>query len=433
MSTRAELHSHDASLERAIIYAFHLWPWQHDEPYANFPTQAFYLDRHRRMWDAMTRAHREHGTYAPGTIITALKATGRHEEAAQYADIALGADAQDDTWPACHTDLSIDALLALYQRRERALAISEYASSIAKGEDETQARLMLDMHLDGIESMRTTYDTVTIDDIADMLTTGSTRPTGYSGIDSLGGGLAAPGLNVLAARPSVGKSALARGIIRERAKQGDRVYWYSQDQSINQIYELEIMRLTGKPINHIRRMGRDALKTAIERVRTEAWHERVTILDRPSTLAQLLGYIRAQRPDLVVIDYLQLIDAGHDSEYENVTATSKALKTLAFQLRAPVLALAQFNRGATKEGPSMAHLRASGQIEQDADQIWALERDTTLSSLEPQGATLTVLKNKVGATGNVDMTWLPDRASFGLRASASQVSRAEYAQPWEAN
>ena len=433
MNPRKELHTHDVQLERAILYAFHLWPWEHGEPCSNFPTQAFYLERHRRMWQAQAEHYREHGAYPPGAIIDSLRNAGHHEDAAHYADICAAANIQENTWPACYVELAIDSLLAHYQRRQRALAISEYEAALAKGDDETQARLMLDMHLDGIESMRARHDTVTVDDIADMLTTGSTRATGYTGIDSLGGGLAAPGLNVLAARPSVGKSALARGIIRERAKLGDRVYWYSQDQSINQIYELEIMRLTGKPINHIRRLDRESLKQAIERVRTEAWHERVTILDRPSTLAQLLGYIRAQRPDLVVIDYLQLIDAGHDSEYENVTATSKALKTLAFQLRAPVLALAQFNRGATKEGPNMAHLRASGQIEQDADQIWALERDTTLSSLEPQGATLTVLKNKVGATGNVDMTWLPDRASFGLRANAAQASRAEYAQPWEAN
>lgn len=433
MSARKELHAHDAALERAIIYAFHLWPWLHDEPYATFPTEAFYLERHRHMWTAMTTAHREHGTHAPGTIITALKNADRHDEAAHYADIAVGASIDDSTWPACHTDLSIDALLHNYQRRERARAISEYEARIQKGEDETQARLLLDMHLDGIETMRTRHDHATTDDIADMLTTGSTRETGYAPIDSISGGLASPGLNILAARPSVGKSALARGIIRERAKRGDRVYWYSQDQSINQIYELEIMRLTGKSIEAVRRDGRDALTSAVTRVQAEAWHDRVTILDRPSTLAQLLGYIRAQRPDLVVIDYLQLVDAGHDSEYENVTATSKALKTLAFQLRAPVLALAQFNRGAAKDAPSMAHLRASGQIEQDADQIWALERDTTLSSREAQSATLTVLKNKVGATGHVDLTWLPQRAAFGLSATAAQESRAAYARPWEAN
>lgn len=430
---RKELHAHDQQLERAILYAFHVWPWQHDEPYASFPTDAFYLERHRRMWQAQVEQHRESGPYPPGAIIDRLRNAGDHEDAAHYADICAGASIQEDTWPACHTDLAIDALLARYQRRQRALAISEYEAALAKGEDETHARLMLDMHLDGIETMRHHQETVTSDDIAGLLAQGSTRVTGFSALDALSGGLAAPGLNILAARPSVGKSALARGIIRERAKRGDRVYWYSQDQSANQIYELEITRLTGNTADQIKALPRDQIRDLVERVRTEAWRERVTLLDRPSSLAQLLGYVRAVRPDLVVVDYLQLVDAGYDTEYDNVTATSKALKTLAFQLRAPVLALAQFNRGAAKDGPSMAHLRASGQIEQDADQIWALERDTTLSSRDDQPASLSVLKNKVGSTGTVPLMWVSHAASFRLSADTRQQQMAESARAWEAN
>jgi replicative DNA helicase len=434
MSTRAELNAHDPQLERAILYAFHVWPWQHDEAYATFPADAFYLERHRRMWRAQAEQYREHGSYPPGAIITRLKTAGHHDDAAHYADICVGANVQDDTWPACHADLAIDALLALYQRRQRALAISEYEAALAKGGDETPARLMLDMHLDGIETMRHHQDAVTSEDIAAMLAEGSTRPTGFSALDAISGGLAAPGLNILAARPSVGKSALARGIIRERAKRGDRVYWYSQDQSINQIYELEITRLTGKTAAEIKSTPRAELEQLVNRVRSDAWRDRVTLLDRPSTLTQLLGYIRAVRPDLVVVDYLQLVDAGFDSEYENVTATSKALKTLAFQLRAPVLALAQFNRGAAKgDTLSMAHLRASGQIEQDADQIWALERDTTLSSRDDQPATLTVMKNKVGSTGNVQLMWVSHAASFRLQATPAQRQMADAARAWEAN
>ena len=433
MSTRKDLHAHDAQLERAIIYAFHLWPWQHDEPYATFPSEAFYLERHRRMWQAQTEQYRETGEYPPGSIIERLRNAGHTDTALEYADIALGS-VQDDVWPACHTDLTIDALLAHYQRRQRALAISEYETALAKGEDCNQARLLLDMHLDGIESMRQHQQAVTSDDIASMLAQGSTRETGFSLIDALSGGLATPGLNVLAARPSVGKSALARGIIRERAKRGDRVYWYSQDQSINQIYELEITRLTGKTATEIKNTPAAELRALVDRVRTEAWRDRVTLLDRPSTLAQLLGYVRAARPDLVVIDYLQLVDAGFDTEYENVTATSKALKTLAFQLRAPILALAQFNRAAAKgDAPNMAHLRASGQIEQDADQIWALERDTTLSSRADQEATLTVMKNKVGSTGTVPLVWVSHAASFLLRANAPQQHAAAANRAWEAN
>lgn len=425
-----ELHAHDKHLERAILHAYHVWPWLHEEPAGVFPTEAFYLETHRTIWLTQTRTHRERGNYPPGAIIDALRAAGKHDDAAYYADICVGANVDDDTWPASFIEFAISALLAYYVRRQRAIAIGEYESACLKGDDETQARLMLEMHLDGIDSMRLTDSTPTDDEIADMLASGSTRATGITALDALSGGLASPGFNVLAARPSVGKSALARAIIRERAKHGDRVYWYSQDQSINQIYELEIARLTLMDSTAIKAATREERADLVRRVREDAWHDRVTVLDRPTKLSQLLGYARAHRPDLVVVDYVQIVDAGFDTEYENITATSKALKTLALQLRCPILGLAQYNRHAKKGDLDMAHIRGSGQIEQDADQIWALDRDTSISSQDRQEAVLHVLKNKVGATGNVGLVWLPQRASFELRASARQVQSAESARSW---
>ena len=88
--------------------------------------------------------------------------------------------------------------------------------------------------------------------------------------------------------------------------------------------------------------------------------------------------------------------------------------SLAFTLRIPILALAQFNRqGDGRKGPpSLTNLRGSGQLEQDGDQVWALDRDTTLSTLEEQEATWYVLKNKVGATGSVTVHWRGKWASY---------------------
>jgi replicative DNA helicase len=82
-------------------------------------------------------------------------------------------------------------------------------------------------------------------------------------------------------------------------------------------------------------------------------------------------------------------------------------------LGVPVLALAQFNRQfKTGEIPSLAHLRSSGQIEQDAAQVWALDRDTTLGGAQSQEAQLYVLKNKTGPTGKATLTWVGRYASY---------------------
>lgn len=206
---------------------------------------------------------------------------------------------------------------------------------------------------------------------------------------------------------------MARSIIRHAAQRGDRVVWYSKDQSENQILELEIARLRNTSTTAVRSMSQPDLLEAIREVRRVTWNNRVHLIDEPIPLGELLTVIRTNQPQLVVIDYLQILDTGHDDEYESITFASKALKTLAFQMRIPVLALAQFNR-AHRHGsvPTMNNIRGSGQIEQDADQIYALERDTNRPSEDEQNADLYVLKNKVGPTAKIELHWRAKWASY---------------------
>lgn len=420
------LHANDLQLERAILYAFHVWPWQHEQPFAGFPLEAFYSEKARAAFRAQADAHREHGTYSPGHVISRLRDAGEHETAAFYADVCVGANVDEGTWPPCHADLAIDRLLALYQQRERAAALKRYEAAVAGGQDEVEARLLMELHLDGIDSMRRHHETFTDEDAAELVAGGNTRPTGYSDLDAMSGGMPIAGLTVLAATASTGKSAFARGVIRERAKRGDRVYWYSQDQTLRQVMALEMMRLTRTAPTDLPKLPRERLLELARQVREDVWRERVTILDKPTSLANLMGFIRAARPDLVVVDYIQILDAGEEREYDNVTKASKALKTLALQLECCVLALAQFNRAAARgDGVTLAMLRASGQIEQDADQVWAIEREFLDKPEEHQPAVLRVLKNKVGPTGSVDLLWSPSRAAFALAATQRQQRMVE--------
>ncbi len=145
-------------------------------------------------------------------------------------------------------------------------------------------------------------------------------------------------------------------------------------------------------------MPETELRSAIRNIRRDVWRDRVTLIDKPLTLPVLLSHARSSGAGLIVIDYLQAVDTGvpSESEYDAVTRTSKALKALALEMGAPVLALSQLSRAAKNgEPPSLTHLRASGQIEQDADQVWGLERDTTDDSRASQEVTVQS-KNKTG-------------------------------------
>lgn len=121
---------------------------------------------------------------------------------------------------------------------------------------------------------------------------------------------------------------------------------------------------------------------------------------------------------LVVIDYLQLVTAGgkHGNREQEVAEVSRGIKALAKDLDVPVLALSQLNRHverAEKKEPSLADLRESGAIEQDADVVAFLHRDAAFDmDADPTQAKVSVVKNRHGVGGYFDLIFDPKRMRF---------------------
>ncbi len=412
------IHRHDRPLELTLLACCFAQPDVMSEGWAMMPSEVFYLESHRHVWDEMAAQHEQQGGFDLSTITAAFRSRENH-------DICNGVlypaavEFLGDMFPSsAYAHLYAHQLKELYVLREKARAAGQYQAALADG-DNGEARLELDAIITALDSIIRRHDERTDEELADMIGGGARYLTGIKDFDVLAGGLAKPGLNILAARPSVGKTSLARTIIRNAAKRGDTIFWYSQDQSENQILELEIARHKRIDSNKVRSLSRAETVEAIRAVRWEVWCDKVTFIDTPLKLDQLVSAIKGKAPSLVVIDYLQIIDAGYKEEYENITATSKALKTLAFALRIPILALAQFNRAQDGKPLNLANLRGSGQQEQDGDLVMALERDTTAGSMEEQEAALYVLKNKVGSTGKVKLHWRGRWASFEGHSNAA--------------
>lgn len=405
------IHRHDKELELVLIACALTWPDCVGEPWAHMPEEVFYSEKNREVWKEIRKQHREYGAFDMSTIIAAFHARGQHDTA---FEVVMPAYRLWDGYSPCsaYAGLYAHQLKRMYVIREKALATQQYQASLAQGDEDGNAKLLLDAVLTALDSTVSTFEERSDDELAELIGPGSRYRTGIKDIDDLIGGMAKPGLNVLAARPSVGKTALARRIIGKAADRGESVFWYSKDQTENQLLTLEIANLYRISTDEVRQMPTAEAIKAIREVRSGLWKDRVALVDRPLTLDQLLNAIHTNTPDLVVIDYIQVIDTGHDDPVERISAASIALEDVALLLRVPVLALAQFNRefryGQT---PSIAHLKGSGQIEQDADQIWALDRDTTDPSDE-QEATLWILKNKVGPTGKVNLHWRGKTATY---------------------
>lgn len=267
--------------------------------------------------------------------------------------------------------------------------------------------------------MRTSPDTLSAFlDYRAQLESGQavTVGTGYPGLDKLlGGGMLNQGLYILAARPGCGKTTLGLKIAESAAKTGACLF-FSLEMSAEQITARRIAAESGLSIGRLmvcKDLSNEEQSKLVNAASVLSTHD--FRLNRApgasvSDIAQAAHLAKDLR--LVVVDYLGLVrsDERGLSIYERVTKNSAALKALARSLNVPILCLAQLNRAAEQRAdkcPSMADLRDSGAIEQDADAVVLLHRPAMYENVqqkpwEAQTLTAIVAKNRHGNIGRLD-------------------------------
>ena len=261
--------------------------------------------------------------------------------------------------------------------------------------------------------------------------------SGFYDLDRLTAGLQPGDLIVLAARPSMGKTALALNIAEHVAvKEGLPVVVFSMEMGASQL----ALRMVGS----LGRIDQQHLRTGA--LRDDEWgrlSEAVEKLGKVSLFIDESGSLsptdlraRARRQarqcgqlGLIVVDYLQLMTGSSGTSEENratvIGEISRALKSLAKELKCPVIALSQLNRSVesrTDKRPMMSDLRESGAIEQDADVIMFIYRDdyyTKDASKEPGIAEIIIAKQRNGPTDTFKLTFLKPLTKFDNLAPGS--------------
>ena len=243
-----------------------------------------------------------------------------------------------------------------------------------------------------------------------------TVSTGYPGLDKLlGGGMLHQGLYILAARPGCGKTTLGLKLAEQAAKSGACLF-FSLEMSAEQLTARRIAAESGLGIGRLmvgRKFDDDEQAKMANAASALSTHDfRLNRAPGASVadIAQAAHLTKNLR--LVVVDYLGLVRSDERGLpiYERTTRNSNALKALARSLNVPVLCLCQLNRAAEQRAdkvPSMADLRDSGAIEQDADAVILLHRPGMyepgeVKPWESQTLTAIVAKNRHGATGKLN-------------------------------
>ncbi len=252
--------------------------------------------------------------------------------------------------------------------------------------------------------------------------------TGYPSIDSVLGGLGKGTLNILAARPGMGKSALALNIAHKAATLHDVTSAiFSLEMSKEEIGSrlLSAQALIDSRLLRTGQLAQDDWNKLSNSLPV-LYNAKIFVDDSSATSPlEMLSRCRQlkmeQNLGLVVIDYLQLmsIKGRGDNRQQEISEISRSLKLMARELDVPVIALSQLSRAVEQRDnkrPILSDLRESGSIEQDADTVMFLyrpqyyEQDHVPQELEE--AELQVAKNRAGATRNIQLKWMPSYTLF---------------------
>lgn len=255
-------------------------------------------------------------------------------------------------------------------------------------------------------------------------------PTGFIEIDTKTNGLQKSDLILIAARPSMGKSSLGMNIAQHAAfHEGKNVCFFSLEMSRMQLLLRIIASEYMIPLKnlltfHLTREDQLRFTHGIEQLDKA----KLFIDDTAGiTLMELRSKLRRHRLeegpiDLIVVDYLQLMDGGGgENRQVEIAQISRGLKAIAREMNCPLIAISQLSRSPEMrkdKRPMLSDLRESGAIEQDADLVMFIYRDDYYDkdSLEKNVSEIHIAKQRNGETGMVKLTWMGPYTKFGSKA-----------------
>lgn len=258
--------------------------------------------------------------------------------------------------------------------------------------------------------------------------------TGLFALDQIIEGFEPGAMVIVGARPSQGKSAFGVTVALDMAHRRLPLGFVSAEMKARKIgrrivcAELQISTTDYDEIKHGKQV-QDAITSLGE---LPIWIDETPGMHIDQVCMRIRRWHREHGIKVAIVDYLQLLGTSRETEYEAVTEASRALKGLAGELDIVMVVLAQLNRGNTQrtdKRPTMADLRGSGAIEQDADIILLLHRESyyrkesdalnPLETLNDNEAEIIVEKNRDGATGTAHVGWIGRCGVFASGVSSA--------------
>lgn len=427
----------DVDMERALLGALMLNQSGIYEVADVVGIDSFYAGKHRSVFDAMLSLH------AKGEPVDLVTVSSKLKERKQLSDIGGASylselvNAAASPGSARHYAEVVQSKYVLRSLIDAASKIGELGfqedRSVEEVLDEAQAAVFAVSNTPSLrnfttikESLHQAWERLEHLQKNEMALRGV--PTGFPQLDNLLAGLQKSDLIILAARPSMGKTAMALDIARQTAtKHGTAVGIFSLEMSSQQLVDRMLAAQAG--VNSWRlRTGKISKDEEYERLQAgiaELSEAPIYIDDKPSstvlTMRSVARRLKMEKAlGLLIIDYLQLITppslGSNVSIVQQVTEISRSLKAMARELDVPVLALSQLSRDVERRRgkPRLSDLRESGSLEQDADVVMFIHRDDKMNenSDRPGIAEILIEKHRNGPTGRIELRFDEEKTTF---------------------
>jgi replicative DNA helicase len=423
--------------ERALLGSIMLRPEAIHEIMDIIKAEAFYAEKHRIIFQAMTEL------FSKSEPIDLLTLSARLNEKNQLDQIG-GTNYLTELVNLVPSSANAEHYAEIVQKKyimRQLIEASEHISMLGYEEAEDLSTL-LDMAEKKIYEVTQGKTSNKFIEIKDALGEAWERldklhkskdemrgvPTGFKDLDNKLSGLQKSDLIILAARPSMGKTSFALDIARQAAiKHNVPVVIFSLEMSNQQLVD-RMMAAEAKVDAWKLRTGGLKLDSDFERIRDSLdvlSKAPIFVDDQPANnIMKMRGVVRRLKNErgigLVVVDYLQLMapvnSKNNDNLVQQVTEISRSLKHLAREFDIPVLALSQLSRAVEQRGgrPRLSDLRDSGSIEQDADVVMFLHREDKYKEESEKTNIVEVLieKHRNGPTGMTSLYFEQSRSSF---------------------
>jgi replicative DNA helicase len=446
--SETRLPAQNLDAERGVLGACLLDHERIDDVATVLRVEDFYLPPHGFIFQAMLEMSRDNKRPDPTLLANYLKKKGQLSELADVHEVAdagekniagrLFLDELSQCVPTAHNAVWYAKLVAEASQMRRLemagyeiVRVSRFddmepAERLAKAESEIfrvgelhagkEAKHVGDVLSAAVASIEARQDREGLSGLS----------TGYADVDKLTGGLKNGELVILAGKPGMGKSAYATNVAHRTTMIGDikaSVLFVSLEMSEGELGE-RLLCTHGRIDGHKCRNG---FLGEMERVKireannalagAKLYIDATPGRSMPEISSLCRRHKRRHGLDLVIVDYLQIIAAEdrRAPREQQVAAIAQRLKNMARELDRPVLCLAQLNRqtdAARGNRPTLTHLRESGAIEQEADQVWFVHRDDYFLPAGEERervkgtAELIVAKNRNGPTGEANLVWL---------------------------